>query len=153
MRHTLVTLAVMLSIATLATPANAHHSHPYFYDGCRSITIEGRIERAEFKDPHSILVLRLDDGTAYTVDWAPLSRLTSQRIIEPARVALVPGPRVVVTGNLIRTAAEIRAKFPDFKAEVDPNTIDPRSIRRVDESVNWAPFPGAEMSPANCGQK
>jgi len=146
-----VVLAVML--CALAPPAQAHHSHPYNYDWCRSITIEGRIERAEFKDPHSMLVLRLDDGTAYTVDWAPLRRLTTLGIIDSARVALVPGARVTATGYLIRTAAEIRAKFPDFKAEVNPNTIDPRSIRRVDESFNWALSQGTEMTPTNCGQK
>ena len=83
MRHRLVTLAVVLYLATLAPSAYAHHSHPYFYDECKSITIEGRVERVEFKDPHTWIVLRLDDGTAYTVDWAPLSRLTSERHHRP----------------------------------------------------------------------
>ena len=99
MRHRLVTLAVVLYLATPASSAYAHHSHPYFYDECKSVTIEGRVERVEFKDPHTGIVLRLDDGAAYTVDWAPLSRLTNDRIIGPAKNALVFGARVVVTGN------------------------------------------------------
>ena len=78
MRQRRVMLAVILCIATLASSAYAHHSHPYFYDECNSITIEGRVERVEFKDPHTWIVLRLDDGTAYTVDWAPMSRLTNE---------------------------------------------------------------------------
>ena len=83
MRRNLVILAVTLYVAMAASSAYAHHSHPYFYDQCKSITIEGRVERVEFKDPHTWIVLRLDDGTAYTVDWAPLSRLTNNRHHRP----------------------------------------------------------------------
>ena len=151
MRRKLVMLAAILYIATPASSAYAHHSHPYVYDECKSITIEGRVERVEFKDPHTWIVLTLDDGTAYTVDWAPLSRLTNNRVIGPAKEALVFGARVEVTGYRIRTAAEIREHFPDFTSEVNPNTVDPRSIRRVDDSFNWALSPRA--NPPNCDRK
>ena len=151
MRQKLVMLAEMFYLAILASSAYAHHSHPYFYDECKSITIEGRVERVEFKDPHTWIVLRLDDGTAYTVDWAPLSRLTNDRIIGPAKEALVFGARVVVTGNRIRDAAQIREHFPDFKSDVNPNTVDPSSIRRVGDSFSWALSPRA--NPPNCDRK
>ena len=151
MRQELVMLAVMLYIATPASPAYAHHSHPYFYDECKSITIEGRVERVEFKDPHTWIFLTLDDGAAYTVDWAPLSRLTNQRVIGPAKNALVFGARVVVTGNRIRTPAQIREHFPDFTSDVNPNTVDPISIRRVGDSFSWALPPRA--NPPNCNGK
>ena len=151
MRHRLVTLAVVLYLATLASSAYAHHSHPYFYDECKSVTIEGRVERVEFKDPHTEIVLRLDDGAAYTVDWAPLSRQTNQGVIGPAKESLVLGARIVVTGNRIRTAAQIREHFPDFKSEVNPNTLDPISIRRVGDSFSWALPP--RTNPPNCPGK
>jgi hypothetical protein len=107
-RKPLIGLTTAVCLCTAASSAYAHHSHPYFYDECNSITIEGRVERVEFKDPHTRIVLRLDDGTAYTVDWAPLSRLTNDRIIGPAKEALVFGARVVVTGNRLRDAAPDR---------------------------------------------
>lgn len=151
MRHKLATLAGMLYIATLTSAAYAHHSHPYFYDECRSITIEGRVERVEYKNPHTWIFLRLDDGTAYTVDWAPLTRLTNNGVVGPAREALVVGARVAVTGDRIRPAAQIREHFPDFKSDVNPNTVDPRSIRRVDSSFGWALPPRA--NPPNCNGK
>ena len=151
MRHRLVTLAGVLYLATLTPSAYAHHSHPYFYDECKSVTIEGRVERVEFKDPHTGIVLRLDDGAAYTVDWAPLSRLTNQGVIGPAKESLVLGARIVVTGNRIRTAAQIREHFPDFKSEVNPNTLDPTSIRRVGDSFSWALPP--RTNPPNCPGK
>jgi hypothetical protein len=151
MRQKLVMLAVTLSIATLASPAYAHHSHPYFYDECKSITIEGRVERVEYKDPHTWVVLRLDDGTVYTVDWAPQSRLTSTRVIGPAKEALVFGARVVVTGDRIRPVAQIREHFPDFTGNVNPNTVEPRSIRRVGDSFTWALPP--RTYPPKCDGK
>lgn len=151
MRQKMVMLPVILYVATVAPSAYAHHSHPYFYDECNSITIDGRVEKVEFKDPHTLIVLRLDDGTAYTVDWAPLSRLTNDRIIGPAKEALVFGARVVVTGNRIRPAAQIREHFPDFKTDVNPNTVDPVSIRRVGGSFSWSLLPRA--NPPNCDRK
>ena len=148
MRQRLVKLTVILHVA-LASSAYAHHSH--FYDQCKSITIEGRVERVEFKDPHTWIVLKLDDGTAYTVDWAPLSGLTRNGIIGPAKASLVFGARVVVTGNRIRTLAEIREHFPEFTSNVNPNTVDPTSIRRVGDSFSWALPPRA--NPPNCPGK
>jgi hypothetical protein len=151
MREKRVLLAVILYIPVLASSASAHHSHPYFYDECKSVTIEGRVERVEFKDPHTWIILRLDDGTLYTVDWAPLSRLTRNGIIGPAKEALVFGARVVVTGNRIRTLAQIQQHFPDFASNVNPNTVDPVSIRRVGDSFSWALPPRA--NPPNCDGK
>ena len=150
-RNALIGLTTAVCLCTAASSAYAHHSHPYFYDECKSITIEGRVERVEFKDPHTWIVLRLDDGTAYTVDWAPLSRLTNDRVIGSAKEALVFGARVVVTGNRIRNAAQIREHFPDFKSDVNPNTVDPSSIRRVGDSFSWALSPRA--NPPNCDRK
>jgi hypothetical protein len=146
----LIGLITVICLCT-ASSAYAHHSHPYFYNECKSITIEGQVERVEFKDPHTRIVLRLDDGTAYVVDWAPLNRLTKDSIVGPAKEAPVFGARVVVTGNRIRDAAQIREHFPDFKSEVNPNTLDPGSIRRVDDSFNWALPPRANAP--NCDRK
>src|SRR6185436_7922919 len=85
MRRSLTILAATISIAAAASSAAAHHSHPYFYDQCKTITIEGRVESVEFKDPYTIILLRLDDGTAYTVDWAGLKGLTRDHVIDPAK--------------------------------------------------------------------
>jgi hypothetical protein len=151
MREKSLTPTVILYVAALASSGYAHHSHPYFYDECKSITIEGRVERVEFKDPHTWIVLVLDDGSTYTVDWAPLSRLINQGVIGPAKEALVFGARVVVTGNRIRPAAQIREHFRDFTSEVNPNTVDPSSIRRVGDRFSWA-LP-SRATPPNCGDR
>ena len=141
-------LAVILSVA-LRSSADAHHSH--FYDECKSIAIEGRVERVDFKNPHNLIVLRLDDGTAYAVDWLSVTRLTSAGIIGAAKDAVVPGARIAVTGYLIREATELRRIAPKFKGAVNPNTVEARSLRRVDDSFSWAPSPSA-YSP-NCDRQ
>jgi hypothetical protein len=137
MRRGLLILAVTVCVATAASSAYAHHSHPIFYDQCRRVTIEGRVERVEFKDPHSQIFLRTDDGTAYTVDWATLRNLTNNLILGPAKEALVVGARVSVMGNPIRTAAQIRELVPNFSGVVNPNTIDLLSIGRVGDGSSW----------------
>jgi len=147
MRHRLAMLAVILYVA--GASASAHHSH--FYDECKSIAIEGRVERVEFKNPHNLIVLRLDDGTTYSVDWISVSRLTSAGIIGAAKAAVVSGARVAVTGYLIRDAADLRRVAPKFKGVVNPNTVEARSLRRVDERFIWAPSPSAY--PPNCDRK
>jgi hypothetical protein len=131
-------LATTIYLAAAASPAFAHHSHPFFYDVCKTITIEGRVERVEFKDPHTLVFLKLDDGTAYTVDWAGLRGLTNNGWLDPAKASLVFGARISVTGARIRSTAEIREHFSDFTSVVNPNTLDPALMRRVDNSWNWA---------------
>ena len=102
-------------------------------------------------NPHNLITVRLDDGAAYLVDWINLTRLTNAGIIGAAKQAVVPGARVVVTGLRIRNVAEIRQLAPKFKGDVDPNTVEARSIRRVDDSFNWTPSPSA-YTP-NCDGK
>jgi len=140
-------LVAALSLA-IASTAFAHHSHPLTYDWCKSVTVEGRVESVQYKNPHSIIVVRQDDGTAYTVDWLPLDGLTRNAILESAKGALAFGARVAVTGAPIRTTAEIRGFFPEFTGEVNPRTIDPWVIRRVGDTFSWA-LPQLP-EPANC---
>jgi hypothetical protein len=63
--------------------------------------------------------------------------LTNNNWLAPAKAALVFGARIAVTGARIRTTAEIREHFPEFTSVVNPNTLDPALIRRVDNSWSW----------------
>jgi hypothetical protein len=130
-------LAAAIYMVAAASSAYAHHSHPLIYDWCKTRTIEGRVEKVEYNEPHSHIFFRLDNGTLWTVDWAPSGGLKRNGLLDLAQKALVVGARIAVTGAPIRTLAEIRQHFPDSNTEPNPNTIDPASMRRVDDSWSW----------------
>jgi hypothetical protein len=145
-----LTLAAAIYIVTAASSTYAHHSHPWTYNWCKTLTIEGRVEKVEFKEPHTLISLRLDDGTLWTVDWAGLRGLTNGGWLDPAKASVVLGARITVTGAPIRTLAEIRTHLADYKGPVNPNTIDPVLIRRADNSWTWTlnSLPGPDSG--NC---
>jgi len=150
MKRSLGILAA-LYLAMSASSALAHHNHLAYYDQCKSVTIEGRVDSVSFTDPHVKIVLKLDDGSTYTVDWMTPNNLRRwSGIFEPAQKALTPGARVSVMGAPIRTAAEIRSYLPNFTREVNPNTLDARLIRLVDDSFRWG---GPPQNPEICKGK
>jgi len=99
MSQKLVMPTVILSMGIGASSAYAHHSHPIFYDACKRTTIEGRIERVEFRDPHTSIVLRLGDGTMYTVDWAPgLSSMNAHGVSPHFRSGIATTAAAITAG-------------------------------------------------------
>jgi hypothetical protein len=139
-RNVMIYLATAICICT-ASSAHAHHSHALFYDQCKKVTIEGRVESAQWKNPHVLIVLKMDDGTTYTAELTSLQGLTNSGVGGPAQAALMPGARVVVTGNPLRDPAQIRASFPDYKEISNTNIVDVIQIRRMDDSWSWAQTP------------
>jgi hypothetical protein len=127
-----------LVICVAASSALAHHSHQTFYDPCTPVTIEGRIESIQWKDPHILLDLNLDDGRTYHAEWISLREVTTRGSIGPAQTVLTFGTRVVVMGYLLRDAAQIRARFPEYKGDTrGPNLVDVAQMRRADNSWSW----------------
>ena len=143
-RNVMIYLATAICICT-ASSAHAHHSHGLFYDQCKKVTIEGRVESTQWKNPHVLIVLKVDDGTTYTAELTSLQILTTMGVAGPAQAALMPGARIVVTGNPLRDAAQIRAGFPDYKEPSNTNILDVIQIRRMDDSWSWA-----QRTPQEC---
>ena len=135
-RNGMIYLATAIFLYAAST-ALAHHSHPIFYDQCKKVTIEGRVESAQWKNPHVLIVLRKDDGTTYTAEWTSLQELINHGDAAPAQAALMVGTRVVVTGNPLRDPAQIRASFPTVSIS-NTNVVDVIQIRRSDASWSWA---------------
>lgn len=135
-RYVMIQAAVAICIGT-ASFAYTHHSHPLFYDQCKKVTIEGRVESAQWKNPHVLIVLKMDDGKTYTAEWTSLQALTSAGVTGPAQGALTAGARVVVAGNPLRDPAQIRASFPSVNIS-NTNFVDVIQIRRFDDSWSWA---------------
>jgi hypothetical protein len=141
--------AVMaLAACVAATSAFAHHSHQMFYDPCKPVTIEGLIESIQWKDPHILLDLKLDDGRTYHAEWISLREVTARRDIGPAQTVLTFGTRVMVTGYPLRDAAQIRASFPEYKGDTrSPNLVDIARMQRTDNSWSWRAESGPTSRP------
>jgi len=134
---------VMIYLATalymcIASSAYVHHPHGLFYDQCKKLTIEGRVQSAQWKNPHVLIVVKIDDGATYTVELTSLQILTTRGLAGAAQASLMPGARVVVTGNPLRDPAQIRASFPDYKDISNTNMVDVIQIRRSDDSWSYA---------------
>jgi hypothetical protein len=125
----------------------AHHSHGTFYDQCRILTIEGRIEAVQWKMPHSRIDVKTDAGTTYRAEWTGEQILMRAGVFDVANASLQSGTRIVVIANPQRSAAEVRARFPEFKGFTDQN-VDLRQVRRADGSWSWGetPTPQAECA-------
>jgi hypothetical protein len=140
-------MAVIAVVVAGSVRAAAHHSHPAFYDACKSVTIDGTIDSVQWKNPHVLLDVTTTDGKAYRADWTSVTAL-GRRSIEPPKV----GDRVVITGNPMRDVAEIRARFPDLKLEPPQKPVlDVRQIRGAGDSWSWTT--GPDVVPPKCGEK
>jgi len=136
-RKVVIYLSVAISILTTST-ALAHHSHALFYDSCKRITIEGRIENVEWRNPHVHVVVKMDDGTSYTAELTSPDNLTKQGIAGAVQAALTVGARIVVVGNPLRDPAQIRASFPNITNISNTKLVDVNQIRRQDNSWSWS---------------
>ena len=79
-RRVVIALATAVGIWAAPFSAHAHHSYGAFFDLCRSVTIEGRVENIQWKDPHVWINLTTDGGTAYRVEWTSLRGLSNRGI-------------------------------------------------------------------------
>ena len=70
MRTPFITIAVVLGAALFqATPALAHHSNVAF-EVTKVVTITGVVKAFEWRNPHTWVILTIDDGKGGKVDWA-----------------------------------------------------------------------------------
>jgi len=150
-RLPLIPLMAALGICAAETRAHAHHSWGSFYDMCARVTIEGTIDTIEWKEPHTWIAVKADDGTLYRTELTS-ARGLERRDFKPD--TLKPGERITVTGSPMRDPVQIRARFPDMKAapgwETDPRwktTVALWQVRRA--SDGWT-YSQGDAAPAEC---
>ena len=150
-RFALIPVLAALGMCAAQTTALAHHSWGAFYDMCARVTIEGAIDTIEWKDPHTWIAVKANDGTLYRTE------LTSARGLERVGFkpdTLKPGDRITVTGSPMRDPAQIRARFPDMQTspgwETDPRwktTVALWQVRRASDGWNYSQGGGPECKP------
>ena len=66
---TRVTVATLAAVAlALASDAFAHHSQEYF-DADAIVTVQGRLTRLDWRNPHVYLYVEVTEAGSDTVDW------------------------------------------------------------------------------------
>ena len=120
-----------------------------FYDPCTSVTIEGKVESVQWKNPHTLIDLKTNEGAVYRAEWTSLQGLTNHGDAGRAQEALKVGERVVITGNPLRDPASIRARFPAYKEPAEKMAVvDLTQIRHASDNWSWA-----QAEPPRCAQK
>ena len=70
MRTPFIAIAVVLGTALFqATPALAHHSNVAF-EVTKVVTITGVVKDFQWRNPHTWVILTVDDGNGGKVEWA-----------------------------------------------------------------------------------
>ena len=138
-RHRVIQLAATaLCVCAAASVARAHHSHATFYDACKPMTIEGRIDSIQWKDPHTLLDIKGDDGSIFHAEWISLREVTTRAKTGPAQQALTFGYSRRDHGV---SAAPRRRHSRQFRGiqrgHTRPNLVDVMQIRRADNSWSW----------------
>ena len=151
-RYIVIPLAAAVCLCTAASSARAHHSHGMFYDPCTTLTVDGRIEAVQWKNPHTLIDLKTNDGAVFRAEWIGLQGVANSGVAGPAQDALKVGERIVVIANPMRDAAAIRAAFPAYKEPAEKmKVIDVTQIHHASDNWNWSIGPA--VIPPACAQK
>ena len=62
-------LAVLLTVVAWEMPAAAHHSNPMYFDTTRAITLEGKIQRVQWINPHILMFLESKNEKGEMETW------------------------------------------------------------------------------------
>ncbi len=114
MRRTV--LAVIGVVFLAGSGPRAHHSYAEFLLD-QTASVEGRLEKLTFGNPHAILTLRTKDSAVYTAEWHSAFQLERMGV---APTALKVGDVIIVSGNPSRDAAAYRlAKLTEVRRPLD----------------------------------
>lgn len=107
--HALALAAVLAGVCGAGLRAGSHHFVTEVYDVSRTATIEGRVDRFVYQDPHSFVHLQVRDRRGRPLTWAvELEGAASLRQRGVSGGTLRPGDRLTVCGNPGRDAGRHR---------------------------------------------
>jgi hypothetical protein len=133
-RPVVLTTAICLCAAF---SAHAHHSYGMFFDLCTIVTIEGTIDKVDWKDPHIWIDLETDNGVAYRGEWTSPRNLARDGVTSDR---LKPGDRVAIAGS--------PPKDPAFGSTAGVKVVSALTqIRRASDGWSWS---RGRATPGEC---
>ena len=122
-RILLLALCVAAIAAMGAGSLSAHHSYSSF-DRDQTVSIDGRLEKFDFVNPHVLMTIKTDSET-YIAEWLNVSGLQRAGV---TRETLKVGDRIVVSGSPKRNPAEHIISLV-------------KEVRRPADGWSWPPNP------------
>src|SRR6185436_18965098 len=62
--------AALIVLTTVAAPLAAHHSFAAEYDGTKQVTMNGKVTKVEWMNPHAFFYLDVKDESGKITNWA-----------------------------------------------------------------------------------
>jgi hypothetical protein len=101
--------ATVLALAFYAMPAVAHHSFAAEYDASKPITLNGKVTKVEWTNPHAFFYIDVkDDKTGQVANWAAeLNSPNSLMRLGWTRDSLKIDDVVTVQGSLAKDGSRL----------------------------------------------
>ena len=122
-------LAMLVTVSLV--PAGAHHSITEVYDLSQTMTIEGRVGRVVYQNPHALVHLLVAGEQGRSRTWAVELEGTAKLREQAVSVeTLQPGDRLTVCGNPGRNAGEYRLLMLTLERSSDGLSVSRSSASR-----------------------
>ena len=121
MRNKMISAAAIIVVLfAAAMTVSAHHSFSAEFDGSKTVSIEGKVFKMDFVNPHSWLYIDADMPDGKTERWAVEGGSPNVMFrLGWTRDTLLPGTRVKVSGSPAKDGSKRlnsrNIEFPDGK--------------------------------------
>jgi hypothetical protein len=101
--------AAILALAVYAMPAVAHHSFAAEFDGSKQVTLNGKVTKVEWTNPHAFIYIdATDEKTNATANWAAeLNSPNSLMRLGWTRESLKVDDVVTIQGSLAKDGSKL----------------------------------------------
>jgi Family of unknown function (DUF6152) len=108
------------SVLTMAVTAYGHHSFPATYNVDVVTELQGEVVAFLYRNPHATIQVMVTESSGekirYLIEWAGAAALEGSGV---SRGTLVPGDKVVISGNPGRNAADHRMRLVSIRRPSD----------------------------------